>query len=49
MVNLFRSLYICIIKNGGETMKSLWFIFGFAVTTVAIIATEKITDKIQKK
>lgn len=30
-------------------MKSLWFIFGFAVTTVAIIATEKITDKIKKK
>lgn len=30
-------------------MKSLWFVFGFVVTTVAIIATETITDKIKKK
>lgn len=30
-------------------MEKIWFVFGFVVTTVAIVATEKITDKIKKK
>lgn len=34
--------YLCY---GGENMDALWFVFGFAVTTTVILATEKILEK----
>lgn len=29
-------------------MKTLWFVIGFVVTTVSIIATEALTDNLKK-
>lgn len=31
--------------RGGETMETLWFVIGFAVTTTVVIATEKVIEK----
>ena len=30
-------------------MESFWFIFGFVVTIVAIVATEQITERCRKR
>nr|DAP46840.1 MAG TPA: hypothetical protein [Caudoviricetes sp.] len=38
---------LLIYKNNlrGENMDALWFVFGFAVTTTVVLATEKILEK----